>query len=207
MDLFASDEEGLEAAMAIDYAPFRRWLGFGVKTGGQLLVAGVESVTAYMVNIGTGETFDLQIISSRWGLGLGGSRGVVAVLGFGIVVPDEWNGRSLNDWSFNVALTESLISKSAIEALHSAKHFLNLYKGEHAARSANHRERAFKDIGYFEQIRNGLNATFARMETIKGRGLVVLDLPLLGAHFELSDAFVTRGTIYVSNATDTGSGY
>jgi hypothetical protein len=61
---------------------WKRWIGFGVKSGGQLLIGGVESIIAYMVNLGSGETFDLKIINSRWGIGLGGSGGVVVILGW-----------------------------------------------------------------------------------------------------------------------------
>ena len=88
---------------------FKRWLGFGVKSGGQLGVGGIESTTAYVVNLGDLETFDLQIISSRWGLGLGGSGGAVAVIGFGFRVPYELDHEPLNDWGVNVAFTEKVI--------------------------------------------------------------------------------------------------
>ena len=91
----------------VEHKSFKRWLGFGVKSGGQLLIGGVETTTAYVVNLGDLETFDLQIISSRWGLGLGGSGGVVAIIGFGFTVPEELHRKDVQDWGVNVAFTES----------------------------------------------------------------------------------------------------
>ncbi|MHC2559497.1 hypothetical protein [Bradyrhizobium liaoningense] len=70
------------------------------------------------MNLGDLETFDLQIVSSRWGLGLGGSGGAVAVIGFGFRGPYELDHESLNDWGVNVAFTEKLISKSALQSIH-----------------------------------------------------------------------------------------
>ena len=65
-----------QQARPVDHTD-KRWIGVGVKSGGQLLIGGVESVAAVMVNLVNGETFDLEVISSRWGLGLGGSGSVV----------------------------------------------------------------------------------------------------------------------------------
>lgn len=62
------------------------------------MFGGVESLYAYMVNLGSGESFDLEVVSSRWGFGLGGSGGAVAVLGFGFTEPYELHGRRSNDW-------------------------------------------------------------------------------------------------------------
>ena len=71
-------------------------------------------MTARLWNLDDGESFDLQVISSRWGLGLGGSGGAVAVLGFGFSVPYELDGKSSNDWGVNTAITEKVLSKSLI---------------------------------------------------------------------------------------------
>ena len=177
---------------------FKRWLGFGVKTGGQLLIGGVESTTAYVVNLGDLETFDLQIISSRWGLGLGGSGGLVAVLGFGFRVPYELDHEPVKDWGVNVAFTEKLISKSALQSIHLSKHFVDgLKNGKYVAPTLNARN-TFKAIGVLQNVRNALHTLFAGLEATKGSGVVVLDLPFLGVGLELS-AFLTRGKMYVSN--------
>ena len=177
---------------------FKRWLGFGVKAGGQLLIGGFESTTAYVVNLGDLETFDLQIISRRWGLGLGGSGGAVAVIGFGFRVPYELDHEPLNDWGVNVAFTEKLISKSALQSIRNSKHFIDgLKNGTYVAPALNARK-TFTAIGLLQHVRNALHTLYAGMETTKPSGVVVLDLPFLGVGLELS-AFATRGTMYVSN--------
>jgi hypothetical protein len=177
---------------------FKRWLGFGVKSGGQLLIGGVESTTAYVVNLGDLETFDLQIISSRWGLGLGGSGVAVAVIGFGFTVPYELHGKPLNDWGVNVAFTEKLISKSALQSIHQSKYFIDGFKnGRYVAPTLNARN-TFTGIGLLQNVRNALHTLYGGLEAAKGSGVIVLDLPFLGVGLELS-AFLTRGTMYVSN--------
>ncbi|WP_229159474.1 hypothetical protein [Bradyrhizobium brasilense] len=177
---------------------FKRWLGFGVKSGGQLLIGGIESTTAYVVNLGDLETFDLQIISSRWGLGLGGSGGAVAVIGFGFSVPYELHREPLNDWGVNVAFTEKLISKSALQSIHNSKYFIDgLKNGRYVAPALNTRN-TFTAIGLLQNVRNALHTLYGGFEAAKGSGVIVLDLPFLGVGLELS-AFLTRGTMYVSN--------
>ena len=179
---------------------FKRWLGFGVKSGGQLGIGGVESTTAYVVNLGDLETFDLQIISSRWGLGLGGSGVAVAVIGFGFTVPEELHRKPLNDWGVNVAFTEKLISKSALQSIHQSKYFIDGFKnGIYVAPALNARN-TFTAIGLLQNVRNALHTLYGGLEAAKGSGVIVLDLPFLGVGLELS-AFLTRGTMYVSNAS------
>jgi hypothetical protein len=178
---------------------FKRWLGFGVKSGGQLGIGGVESTTAYVVNLGSLETFDLQIISSRWGLGLGGSGGAVAVIGFGFRVPYELDHEPVDDWGVNVAFTEKLISKSLLQSIHHSKHFIDgLKNGKYVAPTLNARK-TFTAVDRLQNIRNLLHRLYGGFEAAtKGKGVIVLDLPLLGVGLELS-AFLTRGKMYVSN--------
>jgi hypothetical protein len=178
---------------------FKRWLGFGVKSGGQLGIGGVESTTAYVVNLGDLETFDLQIISSRWGVGLGGSGGAVAVIGFGFRVPYELDHEPVNDWGVNVAFTEKLISKSVLQSIHHSKHFIDgLKNGKYVAPTLNARK-TFTAVDRLQNIRNLFHRLYGGFEAAtKGKGVVVIDLPLLGVGLELS-AFLTRGKMYVSN--------
>jgi hypothetical protein len=175
-----------------------RWLGFGVKSGGQLLIGGVESVTAYLVNLGDYETFDLQIVSSRWGLGLGGSGGLVAVLGFGFSVPYEMHGKSVRDWGVNIALTEKLISQGTIRALQASKPFLDGFKNGTYVAPALNTTKVLAQAKHLEHLRNLLHTLYGAFEASQRRGVVVIDLPLLGVGLEIS-AFLTRGTLYVSN--------
>jgi hypothetical protein len=182
----------------VDGRFLKRWLGFGVKSGGQLLIGGVESVTAYLVNLGDLETFDLQIISSRWGMGLGGSGGAVAVIGFGFSIPYELHGESVNDWGVNVAFTEKLVSKGALQSIRNSKYFIDGFKsGKYVAPALNMRN-TFTAIGLLQNVRNALHTLYGGLEAAKGSGVIVLELPLLGVGLELS-VYATRGTMYVSN--------
>jgi hypothetical protein len=176
-----------------------RWLGFGFKSGGQLLIGGVESVTAYLVNLGDFETFDLKIVSSRWGLGLGGSGGFVAVIGFGFSVPYEMHGKSVDDWGVNIAFTERLISKGMIKALQTSKLFMDGFKNGRYVAPTLYTTKVFAQMKQLEHLRNLLHTLYAALEASKRPGgVVVIDLPVVGMGLEVS-AFLTRGTMYVSN--------
>jgi len=183
------------------YAPYKRWVGFGVKSGGQLGIGGFESITAYMINLGNGETFELQIINARWGLGLGGSAGAVAVLGFGILEPYELHGSDTSDWGVNIAYTEKLISKSTLQTLVFARHWAEIYKMERAALAYKHVKSAMKDLDLFSTSRQLLHTLMAGYEVSQRSGIVVLEVPWVGGGLELS-AYVTRGKMYVSNSSD-----
>jgi len=162
------------------------------------LRGGIETTTAYVVNLGDLETFDLQIVSSRWGLGLGGSGGAVAVIGFGFSVPYELHREPLNDWGVNVAFTEKLLSKSALQSIHNSKYFIDGLKNGRYVAPALNAPKTFKAVGLLENVRNALHTLYGGLEAAKGSGVIVLDLPFLGVGLELS-AFLTRGKMYVSN--------
>jgi len=182
----------------VDYTWTKRWLGFGVKSGGQLGIGGVESVTAYMLCLGDLETFNLEIISGRWGLGLGGSGSIVAVLGFGFTVPYELHGKSLDDWGVSVAFTEKLISKSVLKSIEASKYFVDGFKnGVYTAPRVLKTAAAAKAAG-LANVRNLLHTLYAGFEASRRSGIIVLELPLLGAGLELS-VYRTLGTMYVSN--------
>jgi hypothetical protein len=185
----------------VDFKLYQRWIGFGVKSGGQLGIGGFETTTAYVVNVQDGETFDLQIVSSRWGLGLGGGIGAVAVLGFGFSVPYELDHKSIDDWGINIALAERLFSKSVLHAIQGAKPFVDGFKnGLYVAPKLKQAKAAYDTWEALSKMRDLLHIVFGELEAGKGSGMgvVVIDLPLLGKGLELS-AFLTRGKMYVSN--------
>lgn len=174
------------------------WLGFGLKSGGQLVFGGFESVTAYMLNLGDLETFDLQIASSRWGLGLGGGIGVVAVIGFGFSIPYELNGRSIDDWGINVAFEEKLIPTSVLRSIEASKWFVDGFKNGLYVAPRLLKTTAFKYAVELANVRNLLHTLYVGLQVSQRKGVIVLELPVLNKGLELS-AFVTRGTMYVSN--------
>jgi hypothetical protein len=180
---------------------WKHWIGFGVKSGGQLGIGGVESVTAYMVNLGSGETFDLEVISSRWGLGLGGSGNAIVVLGWGFIEPYELDGKHENDWGFNIAFTEKLVSKSAIKAITFSKYFYDMYKANKAILAYRQVKRAADGIELIETMRNALHTLFAGFQLHKPEGVVIVEVPAAGAGVEVS-AYKSYGTMYVSNSSD-----
>jgi hypothetical protein len=180
---------------------FKRWLGFGGKSGGQLGIGGFETTWAYVVNLGDLETFDLEIISSRWGPGLGGSGGLVAVIGFGFEVPEELHRKPVHDWGVNVAFTEKLISKSALQSIHQYKYFIDGFKNGLYVAPGRYVRSTFNAIGLLQNVRNALYTLYEGLEAAnQGSNVIVLDLPVLGVGLELS-AFLTQGTMFVSNAS------
>ena len=169
-----------------------RWLGVGFKSGGQLGIGGVESTTAKLWCLQDGESFDLEIISGRWGLGLGGSGGFVVVFGFGFTVAEELHREPANDWGVNIAFTEKLISKSMISSFQFALLEMKMARATGILKLA---------PSTLEQLRNLGHTIFGGLEVAKHSGVVVIDLPFAGIGLEVS-AYVTRGTMYVSNSTD-----
>lgn len=175
----------------MDWAKTKRWLGVGIKSGGQLLIGGVENTYAKVWNLYDGESFDLSITSSRWGLGLGGSSGAIIVIGHGFTIPHELHGKSSNDWGISIAVTEKLISRNVFHSLEFAAY------GLRAARALGTAKLSLETLG---NLRNLSHTLFAGYETTKRSGLVVLDVPVAGVGLEVS-AFLTRGTMYVSNSS------
>jgi len=177
----------------------KRWMGIGAKAGGQLLFGGVESAAAKMWCLGNGESFNLEIISGRFGIGLGGSGGAVAVIGFGFSIPYELHGKKSNDWGLSVALTQKFISKSTLQSIRNAKIFLDTLDaaGNYVAATRTAAQ-AFKLAEILQHLRNSLHTVYQGLETAKQSGIIVIDLPLAGAGLELS-VYATRGTMYVSN--------
>jgi hypothetical protein len=179
----------------------KRWIGAGVKAGGQLGIGGVESTTAYVVNLGDFETFDLQIISSRWGIGLGGSGGAVAVIGFGFSLPYELDHKPVKDWGVNVAFVEKVFSKSVLQAIQGTRFFVDGFKrGIYLAPKLKGAKKAADLWKAAETARNLLHTLYSGLETRTGKGVIVIDLPVLNMGLELS-AFLTSGTMYASNAS------
>lgn len=173
-------------------SPATRWMGVGAKSGGQLLIGGYESVTARLWNLDDGKSFDLEVISSRWGLGLGGSGGAVAVLGFGFSVPYELDGKSSNDWGVNIAITEKVLSKSLITSFTVAVAMARAAKATGIAKMS---------VEMLASIRNLSHTIFAGYEVSKRSEIVTIDLPEAGVGLEVS-AYITRGTMYIAGTSE-----
>src|ERR1035438_3559428 len=80
------------------------WLGLGVKSDGQLLVGGVESITGMLFNLGNvSDRHTFEMTSSRWGLGLGGSIGVTAVFVFDLRGVNWLDGQEITGGGLTVS--------------------------------------------------------------------------------------------------------
>lgn len=176
----------------MDYTQYKRWFGVGVKSGGQLGIGGVETTTAKMWNLGDGHSFDFELVSSRWGLGLGGSIGAVVILGYGFNLPDQIHREKSNDWGVSVAITEKLLSKSMLTSMTVAVALAR------AAKMAGMTKLSVEGV---VQLRNLMHTLYAGYEASKRKGVICMDVPFAGAGVEVA-AYATRGTIYTSNYSD-----
>lgn len=81
------------------------WLGRGVKYGGQLIAAGMESVDGTIFCAANPNwEFQFGVTNARLGPGLGGGVGAVAVFGFNIPSIMAMDGTELSDWGVNLSL-------------------------------------------------------------------------------------------------------
>jgi hypothetical protein len=81
------------------------WIGFGIKTGGMLAVAGSEATVGHLYKVGnTTESVRFSRVGLRLGIGLGGSVGAVVMLVFN--APNIWQLHRMrnDDWGLNLAL-------------------------------------------------------------------------------------------------------
>jgi hypothetical protein len=183
----------------------KRWIGFGVKSGGQLAVVGLESTGAVMINLGNLEHFWLRIMNARYGLGLGGGAGVVAILAFGLVEPYELHGQEVSDWGFNISIAAKLGSKSTMQSLVFARQFHEIYETQRALNSFKAAKAIVSATSMLENVRNGLSTLYNVLEATKQKGVVSLDVPFAGGGVELS-AYITRGHMAVQGSSDMDLG-
>jgi hypothetical protein len=83
----------------------RTWLGVGLKTGGTLLVVGMENCEGKMFNLANPTArYDFSILSGRLGLGLGGGTGLSAVCVFNCDNPMvRLHNTQTTDWGVNIS--------------------------------------------------------------------------------------------------------
>ena len=187
----------------IDNTWNRRWIGVGMKSGGQVAVIGLESTGAFMVNLGNHETFWLRILNARYGPGLGGSAGAVAVLAWGLIEPYDLHGQEISEWGFNVSVAEKLASGSLKQSLQMFEQLNQLWDSRKGL--YNVLDGAMSMISTVEQIKRRLTSFFVMCEAGKRRGVVTIDIPSAGYGVELS-AYVTRGHMAVQNSSSMDLG-
>ena len=104
------------------------WLGLGIESAGTILF-GMDSKVVWLVNLG--DPLDkvryaqLTEEGARVGLWLGGSGGLVAVLGWGFATPNQMNGASFG-WDF--AFSPGVKVGKYLKSLKDVKHLQHLGK-------------------------------------------------------------------------------
>ena len=103
--------DGSKEAVTLTPAPMqtrpeRWWFGIGVKVGGTVAVKGCETLVGVVFNIALGAMAPLMIESSREGLGLGGSGGVVMIGAYGFKSAEEFVGLEVGGLDFSLSLGE-----------------------------------------------------------------------------------------------------
>lgn len=182
------------------------WIGIGAKFGGQMIGAGIESVTGYIMNLenpSLGAGFTIENV--RLGPGLGGN-----LLGGTIVIVLDCrsilalDGTEIEDWGVNVAFGAKL--DSLVRMLRAAKEFDALWpiartmlKGVGHARSGmvqagKAAAPTLAAMGVtaqeFDQVKTAVNYTWNAVNTYGRPGdkpyILTLDIPGTGYGLELS---------------------
>lgn len=165
------------------------WLGIGEKTGGMLFVVGFEGTEGKIWNMGnTTASYWFSVIAPKFGLGLGGGIGLVALCVFNCDNPMvRLNNTKLEDWGVNIALGGKWAALA--KALKQARFYAKIAKIGAKARHLKHAEDLRNDLHY---IYNALDIANAGPEP----KVVSIDTPA-GAGVELSASY-SIGTIEIS---------
>ena len=171
---------------------YSTWFGLGFKGGGILIIGGAEYLSCTMRNLGNpNEHHDLQILSARAGLGLGGSVGMIACLIYNCSNLHNLNDTQAADWSINVAFAEKW--DTVVKGLASCRFFPSLLKiGKAVNKSAG------VIPSDLENIRNAMSYLYTGYDYLKGSAgapkMITVDIPGAGVGYELS-AYWAQGQI------------
>lgn len=174
------------------------WVGLGGKVGGSLGFIGAESADGYVWNVGYPQhVHPLNITSFRFGPGLGGGVGMVAMFVFNCGNIASLNNTTNSDWSINVSLAGKW--SELVKGLKKYKFFIALAKYMDNTMTPDD----------MSSIRNGLSYLYSAAE-ISGMDYspktITLDIPAAGIGVELSMSFmlgiITIGEIIVKKETE-----
>ncbi len=166
------------------------WLGVGVKSGGQLGFGGIESVTGRYYNLGNRMKRDFSMVSSRWGLGLGGGGGLFVSIYFNTYELYWLNGRTIEDWAVNVSLGKKW---KEVAAILKAKNFI---------RNVRLAAKIYSIVPHLDEIREAVSNIYnaTDFEAISDpHPNFMFDVPGAGYSLEVS-AVKTKGTMYLDEA-------
>jgi hypothetical protein len=164
------------------------WLGLGVKSDGQLLVGGVESITGMLFNLGNvSDRHTFEMTSSRWGLGLGGSIGVTAVFVFDLKGVMWLDGQEITGGGLTVSYGDKFGNLS--QYLNDIKFFTGAkLVAKDAAGPATW-------LPVFQQAGAAVDNATKKAVGPKHR-IIFLDIPFGGVGLELS-VVDTKGTLFI----------
>ena len=172
---------------------YSSWIGLGFKGGGILGIGGVDYLSGTLRNIGfLSEHHDFHIASGRFGLGLGGSVGVVACIVYHCHNLYVLNDTIADDWSINVALEVKW--DTLVDGLKNLGFLSTL--AQIASKGGNWAKLSPKEIG---DLRNGMSYLYTAQDIARMNGtpkLVTIDIPGAGVGYELS-ASVSKGRIEI----------
>ncbi len=178
------------------------WVGLGGKVGGSLGLIGAESADGYVWNVGYQQhVHPLNITSFRFGPGLGGGVGMVAMLVFNCGNIASLNNTSNSDWCINVSLAGKW--SSLVKGLQKYKFFTALAKYMDNTMTPDD----------MSSVRNGLSYLYSAAEINNmdySPKTVTLDIPAAGIGVELSMSYmlgiVTVGEIIVKKDAEQSEG-
>lgn len=165
------------------------WLGIGIKSGGQLLFGGVESVAGHFFNLGIkGMAPRFSMTSSRWGFGLGGGVTLTCICVFKLKGIYWLDGREIDDWGVNIDMGGKW--KSAAKAL-KAKKFFQQIKIARALGSI---------VANLDEIRDAMHYLYNLYDFDRNgdHPMLSFDIPFAGVGLELS-AFKTSGKMWIED--------
>jgi hypothetical protein len=83
---------------------YETWFGYGIKTGGTLIIAGAEGVSGQLFNLGDHTSSRFAMMSARIGLGLGAGTGLCAVFVFNAISLWSLHNKTNEDWGVNFSV-------------------------------------------------------------------------------------------------------
>lgn len=167
------------------FDPTKTWLGFGNKSGGIVMTAGLESVTGQLWNLDSMQSVGFDYTNARLGLGLGGTvASLVIVAAFNCPNANNLRQIDTSDWGIGVAIGgkwPTLIS--SLRRYRVLKRVLRLLESSAAVRiGAN-------DIDELRNLGSVLYSTYDVASTASEPKMITLDVPMAGYSVELSAAY------------------
>jgi hypothetical protein len=94
------------------------WIGVGVKAGTHFVVAGIETITGFVFNLGSpSKGMAITGRTTRLGVGFGGNVGSCLILVTGVTSPQQVNGLMAGNIDYNISLGANWASIGKLKKL------------------------------------------------------------------------------------------